>query len=200
MANAIEITILTITQDSKNLDFVVKCPETYDFTTLQITKYNVLTHAWESTVHVATGLLPPNSHEVSMRIATSALVVPSGPDFLNNSNVTMYKVEFGASPNAAGIAAGLTETISAVGICSNVSFVYFNLLDLVMRFTNCCISDQDYDNLDRNHMILYAHTEAMRLGRLEEATFFYDIIWHLFTSCGPTTRQNDVMNKPCNCD
>jgi hypothetical protein len=98
----------------------------------------------------------------TIRIATSAL----------GAETTMYKVEF-----RANITPGTEETqLTAVAMCSNVNFVYASLLDLVLRFTSCCISQNDYDTLDRNHMILYAHQEAMRLERFTEAKFFYDIL------------------------
>lgn len=89
------------------------------------------------------------------------------------TDVTMYKVVFGAAPEPES---EFTELLTMTGLCSNINFVYANLLDLIMAFTDCCISDFDYDNLDRNHMILYAHTEAMRLNRETEAIFFYNII------------------------
>lgn len=194
MADMIEITLLRVSADSEYLEMSVNCPVTYLFNTLFITKYDVLTHEWETTTHDASSLITGVNTKV-MRIAMTAFAVPGGS--LNDSNVTMYKVVFGAAPIEGS---GLTESLTMTGICSNVNFVYANLLDLVLSFTNCCISDLDYDNLDRNHMILYAHTETMRLGREIEAKFFYDIIWNLFTNCGLSTRQNNVMNKPCNCD
>lgn len=191
----IEIALLRVSPDSQYLEFSINCPATYNFNGMFITKYDVTTHAWEVTpgttniiTHDASSLLEPlHSNQIVMRIAMSAF----------GTDVTMYKVVFAAAPVAGS---GLTEILTMVGLCSNVNFVYANLLDLVLSFTNCCISDLEYDNLDRNHMILYAHTEAMRLGREIEAIFFYDIIWNLFTNCGPSTRQNNMINKPCNCD
>ena len=48
-------------------------------------------------------------------------------------------------------------------------------------------------------MFLYAHTEAMRLQRFEEAEKFYDIIYNLFTNCGTTSRSNTTYTKSCGC-
>ena len=183
----IEIALLRVCPNSEYLEFSVNCPETYEFDTLTIIKYDVNTKAWEPYTHDASGLIASGSHELIMRIAMS--VFSSDP-----TDVTMYKVTFGATEIEG------TETLSATGICSNINFVYANLLDLVMALTNCCVTDEQYDVLNRNHMILYAHQEAMRLGRELEAKYFYDIIWNLFVSCGPTTRQLNIRNKPCNCD
>jgi hypothetical protein len=48
-------------------------------------------------------------------------------------------------------------------------------------------------------MFLYAHQEAMRLQRFEEAEKFYDVIYNLFTNCGPTSRSNTTYTKSCKC-
>lgn len=181
----IHINLLRVSTDSKYLEFSVECPTDYRFNLLYITRYNVLTKEDDDTKD-ASALLQGTTNKEVMRIATSAF----------GSEVTMYKVEFGV----ASINPGDPEIENAVGMCSNINFVYANLLDLVLTFTDCCISATDYDNLDRNHMILYAHQEAMRLQRYVEAKYFYDIIWNLFVSCGPTTRQSNIINKPCNCD
>jgi len=186
----IQIHLLRVSPDSQWLEFMVECPTDYRFNTLYITRYNVLTKQ-DDVPKDGSALYNTNAdisplHIQTIRIATSAL----------GTETTMYKVEF-----KANITPGTEETqLTTVGLCSNVNFVYANLLDLVLSFTNCCISQNDYDNLDRNHMILYAHQEAMRLERYTEAKFFYDILWNLFTNCGPSTRQSNVINRPCNCN
>jgi hypothetical protein len=71
---------------------------------------------------------------------------------------------------------GSPEIGTTEGICSNINFVYENLLNSVLALTNCCIDPSTYEALLRNHMILYAHQEAMRLNRYTEAEYFYGII------------------------
>jgi len=181
----IHINLLRVSTDSQYLEFSVECPTDYRFNLLYITRYNVRTKLNDITKD-ASSLLLGNSNQEIMRIATSAL----------GDDVTMYQVEFGVE----AINSNDPQIPNVVGICSNINFVYANLLDLVMSFTSCCISQADYDKLDRNHMILYAHQEAMRLERYTEAKYFYDILWSLFTNCGPTVRQRNVVNTPCNCN
>ena len=194
---AIEIKLLRISADSNYLEFSITCPEEYRFNTLYITKYDVITHSWEAGTYDGSTLIATiNDVNVVMRIATASL---SNSGTNNDQYVTMYKVVFGAAIPDPGSEVEPT-TLSMTALVSNINFVYANLLDLVMSFTNCCISPEQYDVLDRNHMILYAHTEAMRLGREQEAIFFYNIIWNLFVSCGPTVRQSNLINPPCNCD
>lgn len=206
---AIEIILLTISPDSEYLQFRVCCPSGYLFNGLNITKYDVYTHDWE----VTTGTTIPIVYDASQLISNAATAawalnppltevsmqfskdVFNRGSTANNEYLTLFKLEFTASSSTPGV-----DALTATGLCSNINFVYANLLDLILAFTNCCISETDYDNLDRNHMILYAHTEAMRLGREIEAMFFYDVIWHLFVNCGSSVRQNNIINKPCNCD
>ena len=183
----IEIALLRVSPDSEYLEMSINCPASYIFNTMYITKYDVVAKAWETIVHDASSLLPTTGNQAVLRIAMSAF----------GTDVTMYKVVYGAAPVSGS---GLTELLTMTGLCSNINFVYANLLDLVLSFTNCCISPTQYDNLDRNYMILYAHIEAMRLGRETDAIFFYNIIWNLFVNCGPTVRQNNVTNIPCNCN
>lgn len=181
----IHVHILRVSTDSAYLEIKVECPDGYRFTLLTVDRYDVTTHQYETTTYDVSHLLVGTSVMETLRIATSAF----------GTDTTMYKVTFGVSPVLVGGAAIENE----IGICSNVNFLYANMLDLVMAFTDCCLSATDYDNLDRNMSILYAHQEAMRLGREIEAQYFYDVIWNLFTNCGPTTRQNNIINKPCNC-
>lgn len=147
-----------------------------------ITRYDVV-HKQDLLPSDQSALLDGTTNQEIMQIPTSFF----------GTDVTMYKIVFGVvqtDPLAPDV-----DDVTV--ICSNVNFVYANLIDLVMNLTNCCISDADYASLDRNHMILYAHQEAMRLERYSEATYFYDIIWNLFSNCRGSARQNGVTNNPC---
>lgn len=178
----IQINLLRISPDSKYLEFSVECPTNYIFNTLIISRYNPTTHLYITPAIDASSIYTTSTKQV-VRLATSIFGV----------DTTMYKVEFGITPTAGG-----PPINNIIGICSNVNFVYENLLSLILNFTNCCISDSDYDSLDRNYMILYAHQEAMRLER-PEAEYFYDIIWKLFSKCNSNTRQINGITNPCNC-
>lgn len=180
----IQINLLRISPDSQYLEFSVECPADYRFNLLYISRYIPSTGLYDTTKDCSLLLQGTTTKEV-MRIATSAF----------GTDVTMYKVEFGVAP----IAPQTIEIINAVGICSNINFVYANMLNLVLSLTSCCIKDTDYTNLIRNNSILYAHQEAMRLERYTEAEYFYDVIWNLFINCGSTTRPAGIITNSCNC-
>lgn len=187
----ININLLRVSADSEYLEFVVECSTGYIFNTLFISRYNTTLKVNDEPIDASSVLSGTGSSEV-IRIRTAGLGIPG------DANVTMYQVEFGVT--AIDFSNPATPEIpTKTGICSNVNFVYARLLDLVMGFVDCCISDADYANMNRNHMILYAHQEAMRLGRYVEAKYFYDIIWKNFANCSPTARQIDTRHSPCNC-
>lgn len=178
----IQINLLRVSADSQYLEISIECPTSYYFNIFNIKRY------------LGSGQYT-ESLDLSDRLSGETREIIQIPTSIFGTDVTMYWVELGVISDVPGAPA----IDPAIGIVSNVNFVYANLLDLIMKLTDGCISQADYDVLDRNHMILYAHQEAMRLLRLEEAERFYDIIWKLFSKCGPTTRQYGIINNPCNC-
>ena len=88
-----------------------------------------------------------------------------------------------------------------VGCCSDVNKVYTLLKDYVLDMDADCLEANDYNTLVRDYMVLYGHTEAMRLERFDEAEVFYDILKKSFSNCsGGTTRENNTRNlNTCNC-
>lgn len=163
----ITINILRVSSDGQYLEMNVECPENYVFNRLLITRYNPTTKQDEPTLDFSATLTGSTTNEI-IRINTSLL----------GSDITMYTVELSAT---SGDPEGV---LSKTGICSNVNFVYAALLDFIVKSSSCCLSCNDYEIIDRNTLILYAHKEAMRLDRYAEATYFYDIIWKLFSKCG----------------
>lgn len=180
----IQINLLRISTDSKYLEFSVECPAGYNFNLLYIARYNVKTATYDTTKDCSP-LLQGTTQKEIMRIATSAF----------GSDVTMYKVTWGV----AAINPSDPQISPETGICSNVNFVYQNLLTSVLGLTKCCLKSTEYETLLRNHMILYAHQEAMRLERYTEAEYFYGIIWNLFDNCNGAQREGTLVTNPCNC-
>ena len=179
----IQINLLRISPDSQYLEFSVECPTGYVFNQLYITRY-LGDHLYDTTYDVSNLLVGTTTKEV-MRIATDNF----------GTDITMYKVEFGVTSSVEG-----AEYIdNSIGLCSNINNVYANLLDMILKLNIGCVLPTEYEAMVRNYIFLYAHTEAMRLNRLQDAEKFYDLIWNLFVNCGPTTRLQRTTNKNCNC-
>jgi hypothetical protein len=134
-----------------------------------------------------------------MRISTEAL---SGLTIANGAS-TMYYVQFGVewidpSPSTPTLPIPTLEDV--IGVASDVNNVYVLLKDYLLNLDANCLSQNDYQYLLRNYMFLYAHTEAMRLERFDEAEMFYDIIKKSFTNC-ISDRSNNTRNiNSCNCN
>ena len=133
-----------------------------------------------------------------MRISTTAL---SGLT-IDTGASTMYYVQFGVewiepTPLTPTIP---TPTISdVIGVASDVNKVYILLKDYILNLDANCVTQTDFQSLLRNYMFLYAHVEAMRLERFDEAEMFYDIIKKMFTSCTADRSVNDRNLNSCNC-
>lgn len=179
----IQINLLRISPDSRYLEFSVECPTDYRFNQLYITRY-AGNHLYDDTYDCSNLLVGTTTKEV-MRIAVSNF----------GTDITMYKVEFGVTSAVEG-----AESIdNSIGFCSNINNVYTNLLDMILKLNVGCVLPTEYETLVRNYIFLYAHIEAMRLNRQQDAERFYDIIWNLFVNCGPTTRLQRTTSKTCNC-
>lgn len=161
----IQINLLRISPDSLYLEFSVECPINYTFTKLYIKRYST------------TEILPtidasnlfesnPTATKHVMRIAVSAL-----------GGTGMFQVTFGIT--------GATIVPDAIGICSDVNHVYSFLMDSILNMQVNCLSEEDYQLLTKNYLFLYAHMEAMRLERFDEAGMYYDILINNFANCDP---------------
>ena len=200
----IQINLLRISPDSKYLEFSVECPINYKFNKLFIKKYDAIPvnstdDLWRDVSH----LLQRTSTKEIMRISTEALSGYSiEPDSNGNMASTMYYVQFGVEwiePNPGAPTLPIPTTPDVIGVASDVNKVYAILKDYILNLNgNCCTSTEDYQFLTRNYMFLYAHLEAMRLERFDDAEMFYDILKKEFVNCA-YTRSAVNRNTDCNC-
>jgi len=155
----ITVNLLQISGDSTKIELSAVCQEGFVFSFLEITRYNPTTKLDEIPVDLSGEL-------ENQRIET--LLIPT--IFLGNST-TLYKVRLGISE---GTPTEATEIITVY--CSNTNFTYAYLLNLVLSLADCCLDRVQYDILNRNLSIIFAHNQALRLGRYAEAKYLYDII------------------------
>lgn len=177
----IQINLLRITPDSKYLEFSVECPINYTFTKLYIKKYSSTTIL--PTVDASNLFTTnPNSTTQVMRINVDAI-----------GGIGMFQVTFGLT--------GTEVVDDTIAICSDVNNVYAFLMDSILNMQVNCMSEDDYQLLIKNYLFLYAHLEAMRLERFDEAGLYYDILINNFTNCGNDSRSlgtRVISNCGCN--
>jgi len=201
----IQINLLRISPDSKYLEFSVECPTNYLFNKLFIKKYDAIPinstdDLWRDVSH----LLQRTSTKEIMRISTEALSgfqIEPGVD--GNLASTLFYVQFGVEwiePTPGNPTLPVPLIPDVIGVTSDVNKVYILLKDYLLNLDARCITTNDYQTLIRNYMFLYAHLEAMRLERFDDAEMFYDIIKKQFISWSPWLRSDNsrVLND-CNC-
>jgi hypothetical protein len=154
----IQINILRISPDEEFLELHVECPLTSVFNLFEVVRYDPVTKTEEDPNDMTVALKQSNVENLRIRV-----------DLLGGP-ATFYKIKLGTIKSLTGE----TQTITAY--CSNISFVYFYMLDLVMQLGAACITDGDFKTLSRHHITLRAHQEAMRLGKIEDAKYFYDLL------------------------
>lgn len=188
----IQINLLRISPDSEYLEFSVECPANYRFNTLLIKKYDYLTttgYPTNSSGFVdASNLYKKTSTKEVMRIATSIF-----------GGTGMFQVVFGVEWTGVGdepLYADGTKLSDkeTIGICSDVNNIYTYLLQCILSLDSKCSSLTNETR--RAFILLYGHLEAMRLERIEEAEYFYNILKNNFTSCDAITRLNST---DCGC-
>lgn len=84
------------------------------------------------------------------------------------------------------------EELQADAYVSDVTFVYDCMLEhLICDMNNCCSSIPD--DVIRMYLLLYGHTTAMQLDRLDQAKYFYGKL----LSCGGPCKPR--ISNSCNC-
>ena len=187
----IQINLLRISPDSEYLEFSVECPANYRFNVLSIKKYDYLTttgYPENSDGFIdASNLYKATSTKEVMRIATSIF-----------GGTGMFQVVFGVDWRGVGEEPLLSDGTKlsdkeTVGVCSDVNNIYNYLLQCLLSLDSRC-AELDND-VRRAFIILYGHQEAMRLERLDEAEYFYNILKNNFSNCDKSVR----INNNCGC-
>ena len=184
---SIQINLLRISPDSQYLEFSVECPANYRFKKLDIKKFDYLTTegypANSSGFVEADNLYKRTSTKEIMRIATSIF-----------GGTGMFQVVFGVSWEGVGEEPLLSNGTKlsdkeTIGICSDVNNIYNYLLQCLLSLDSRC-AELDND-MRRAFIILYGHQEAMRLERIDEAEYFYNILKNNFSNCNSSVRTNN---------
>lgn len=188
----IQINLLRISPDSQYLEFSVECPTNYRFETLSIKKYDYLTTTGYPTNYggfvQAGNLYKKTSTKEVMRLATSIF---GGTGMFQ----VVFKVNWIGEENEPLYADGTKlSDKETIGVCSDVNNIYEYLLQCLLSLdTKCSTLTND---TRRAFTILFGHQEAMRLERLDEAEYFYNLLKNNFTNCIDTNRLNTTN---CGC-
>jgi len=216
----IQINLLRVSPDSKYIEFSIECPTNYRFNVLKIRKYDYLTTTGYPTnsdgwVDLSNFYVGTSTKEV-IRISTDifggstmfgvefGVVWIGGANLFDETNQILYD-ELGIAlldevientPEPVDPCTGKLSDNNEVAYCSDVNSFYEYLLSPMLALnTNC---PKLSDDIKKAFVFLFAHTEAMRLGRIPEAEHFYDILKMNFNSCSAPERYTGTYN--CNCN
>ena len=190
----IQINLLRISPGSDYIEFSVEAPINYRFNTLNIKKYDYLTttgYPTNSSGFVdASSVYKKTSTKEIIRIATSIF-----------GGSTLFYVEFGVRWIGTGLeplnsdGTKLSDTTS-VGVCSDINNFYKYLATPFLNLECECLNLNN--DAKRCFAVLFAHQEAMRLERFEEAEKFYTILKNNFNTCTTSTRYTNTQSCGCN--
>ena len=176
----IQINLLRVSPDSKYLEFSVECPTNYRFNKLDIKKFDYLTTEGYPTNYLGfvdgSALYKRESTKEVMRIATS--IFGSTGMFQVVFSVDWDEELYGPEPLLSdGTKLSAKEV---VGVCSDINNIYNYLLQCLLSLDSRCVELNN--DMRRAFIILYGHQEAMRLERIEDAEYFYNILKNNFSS------------------
>lgn len=180
------INLIRVSPDSKYLDINVETQQDYRLSSLIITRFNGF--SWEHSVD-ASEYIPDTTNPI-LRLDTSIF---GGTGLFKIEMMVKWVGEDEEPYDECGNCQQSKEVTSAYA--SDVSMVYKYLVTkLISMNCNCYKLDED---LERNFMFLYAHQEAMQMGRISEAVKFYSALYKNFNKCGP--KPGDRIGTACVC-
>ena len=181
------------------LDIDMTCKEDYKFTNLTLFHYQYTDpHNYEANipgmpnqtegVYDLTGLLDLESDRQVLHINLN--------DY-KGSSMYYAKISIKSKEDLEYSESIDSEEHSAVAV-SDISNVYFYLLPGLLQLAKPCDPcDTDIPkDVQRAFLVMWAHLEAMRLGRWSEAETFYDLIKNNFQHC---LGEFEIKPKSCNC-
>ena len=181
----IQIELLRVSPDSKYIEFIVDCPAGYHFNRLEIKRYDYQTDpedpqdkGWIDCISVLEGNI---TREV-VRLATSIFGAS-----------TMFHCLFGiVADNYVEGVSPEPETIT--GVCSNINDFYFCAHDMIQALEMQKIPREEFELLCRWYFAFYAHVEAVRLERYDDAERYYDILKEIIIEAGYKKREFETRN------
>lgn len=188
----IQINLLRISPDSQYLEFSVECQANYRFNLLSIKKFDYLTttgYPANSYGFIdASNLYKQTSTKEVMRIETSIF-----------GGTGMFQVVFGVMWTGLGdeplyADGSKLSDKQVIGICSDINNIYTYLLQCLLSLDEKCATLTNDAKLA--FITIFAHQEAMRLERIDEAEYFYNILKNNFSNCEVTNRLNTT---DCGC-
>lgn len=188
------INLLRISRDSKYIEMFIQAPTDYEFKELLIQKLpsdGKFSNTWKDA-----STLVANKDSVTVKIATDI--------FNSTGSYPMYKFKISLAWVGIGTEPGIEGSKISdqydIAFISDINNVYSYILSLILDLDCRCLEPSG--ELFRMFSFLYAHQEAMRLGRYDDAIDLYKIIFKNLRKCGYLDRADNVgcVTNNCGCN
>lgn len=188
------INLLRISRDSKYIEMFIQAPTDYEFKELLIQKLpsdGQFSNTWKDA-----STLVANKDSVTVKIATD-IFNSAGSYPMYKFKISLAWVGSGAEP---GIEGSKISDQYDIAFISDINNVYSYILSLILDLDCRCLEPSG--ELFRMFSFLYAHQEAMRLGRYDDAIDLYKIIFKNLRKCGYLDRADNVgcVTNNCGCN
>lgn len=199
MEKAITIEVLRISSNGQHLEFIISCPSDYQFTefTVQIDgrgdKYSIAKSLFYDET---TGDYIVNPDNKFIGQVPVELFDVTGPEIYHIYIKAEHQLH--ADPEGVEKCEKAPDVIESESWISDVSQVYYCLMDDILAFDTKCADKDIQDRVIRNYLILCAHEEALKLGLLDEAKKWFQMMENCFTGrCKHSIDRNN--NSGCGC-
>ena len=188
------INLLRVSRDSKYIEMFIQAPTDYQFKELLIQKLpsdGKFSNTWKDA-----SALVANKDSVTIKIATGI--------FDSTGSYPMYKFKisliWAGEGDEPGIDGSKISDQYDIAFISDINNVYSYILSLILDLDCKCLEPSN--ELFRMFSFLYAHQEAMRLGRYDDAVDLYKIIFKNLRKCGYLDRADNVgcVTNNCGCN
>ena len=205
MIKAITIDLLKVAPNGKSIEYMIECPQNYQFDKFNITVrlYDTDTKEWEEKEYsiIDSVLEYVEEYELDATKLTGAIALDAFDIFDSGIVNAMYKIELRAYDTRL-IDTDCPDYLEADAWISDVSDAYKCMMEDIMNLlgsdSNPCDSSS-YDDLIRKYFILYAHLEAMRQKNIDEASIYFKLLNKCFGNCGSHRSRCGKSLTGCGC-
>ena len=203
--NNLFIDIFRISPDGKYLEIDMTCHSNYTYESFDIYEYTYNSSSGGFKKDFFTEL---NTDSVTGEITDRQLLRFAVDTALNGKSMYYAVITIKYKGIITDPITGMTRVPTAMEMndsseshtvaTSDISNVYFYLLPGLVHLTHPC-DPCDFEipiEIQRAFLIMWAHIEAMRLERFQEAEMFYTMIKNNFQNC---LSEYEVKYKSCNC-
>lgn len=203
------INLFRVSSDSKYLDMIFSCPESYYFTSLFLevrflsgSKFVSSNFDVSNALFMHDGEPIEDKREWTVRIPLEKLGIDFPAIYKGTFKISrLLQQEQSECEPQIDCNCQDDSCLEDHAICSDVNQAYKCMLKELMKLEEPCFEISD--ELVRKYLLLYGHQSALTLGDYEIAERYFKLIINCFDDCGNihgcTCHQLKTNTNSCNC-